>query len=202
MQKERPTALRMLSKATKQRVEKARQTGKLFDLILFAMLGALMFCSKIIMEFLPNIHLLGMLTMVYTIVFRAKALFPLYIYVILNGLYAGFNMWWVPYLYIWTILWGVTMLLPKRMPKKLACAVYPAVCCLHGIAFGTLYAPAHAVMLKFNGEQTLAWIVAGLPWDLLHGVGNLAAGLLIVPLSTRLSKLYRKAHTHVSPANL
>ena len=66
-----------------------------------------MFCSKVIMEALPNIHLLGMLTMVYTLTFRWKALIPIYIYVFLNGLYAGFNVWWVPYLYIWTVLWAV-----------------------------------------------------------------------------------------------
>ena len=91
------------------------------------MLGAVMFCSKIVMEFLPNIHLLGMLTMTYTIVFRKKALIPIYIYVMMNGLYAGFNMWWIPYLYIWTILWAITMLLPKKMPKKLKCIVYPLI---------------------------------------------------------------------------
>lgn len=181
------------NKTAKARLEKARRTGKLRDLILFAMLGTLMFCSKIIMEVLPNVHLLGTLTMVYTIVFGAKALFPIYVYVLLNGLYAGFNMWWVPYLYVWTILWGITMLLPKQMPKKIACVVYPAVCGLHGFAFGTLYAPAQALMMGLNAEQTVAWIVAGLPWDLLHGLGNLVMGLLILPLSTRLSKLYQKA---------
>ena len=53
------------------------------------------------MELLPNIHLLGMLTMVYTIVFRIKALIPIYVYVFLNGIFAGFSPWWIPYLYIW-----------------------------------------------------------------------------------------------------
>ena len=158
----------------------------------FAMLGALMFCSKLIMEVIPNIHLLGMFTMVYTLVFRKKALIPIYIYVMLNGLYAGFSMWWVPYLYIWTILWAITMLLPRRMPTKAKCVVYPAVCCLHGIAFGTLYAPAHAIMLGMNVPQMLAWIVAGLPWDLLHGVGNLFAGMLILPLSQLLQKCIKR----------
>ena len=159
------------------------------------MLGTLMFCSKIIMEVLPNVHLLGTLTMVYPIVLRKKALFPIYVYVLLNGLYAGFNMWWVPYLYIWTLLWGITMLLPRQMPKKVACVVYPAVCGLHGIAFGMLYAPAQALMMKLNWEQTLAWIATGIPWDLLHGAGNLVMGLLVLPLSTRLARLYQKAHT-------
>ena len=163
-------------------------------MVIFSMLGTVMFCSKIMMEFLPNIHLLGMLTMTYTLVFRKKALVPIYVYVMLNGLYAGFSLWWVPYLYIWIILWGITMLLPRRMPRKLKYVVYPAVCGLHGFAFGTLYAPAQALMFGFNLEQMLVWIVAGLPWDLIHGIGNLLAGILIIPMSEFLTKLMKKQH--------
>ena len=162
------------------------------EMVIFAMLGAVMFCSKIIMEVLPNIHLLGMFTMTYTIVFRKKALIPIYIYVMLNGLYAGFNMWWVPYLYLWTILWAITMLLPKRMPKKLKCIVYPLVCCLHGFAYGTLYSPAQAIMFGMNFETTVAWIISGLPWDFVHGIGNLFAGMLVLPLSGLLMKLAKR----------
>ena len=157
----------------------------------FAMLGAIMFCSKIIMELLPNIHLLGMFTMTYTVVFRSKALIPIYIYVLLNGLYSGFSMWWIPFLYIWAILWAITMLLPDRMPKKVKCIVYPMVCCLHGLAYGALYAPAQALMYGFDFNQTLAWIISGLPFDLIHGVGNLFAGALIVPLSELIRRLMR-----------
>lgn len=158
-------------------------------MVLFAMLGTVLFCSKIIMEVLPNIHLLGMLTMTYTVVFRKKALIPIYVYVVINGLYAGFAMWWLPYLYIWTILWAITMLLPKRMPRKVKVVVYPIVCCLHGMAFGMLYAPVQAVMYGMNFESMVAWIIAGLPWDLLHGLGNLFAGMFIVPLSELLERL-------------
>ena len=162
------------------------------EMVLFSVFGTLMFCSKIIMEILPNIHLLGMFTMTFTVVYRKKALIPIYVYVVLNGLYAGFSMWWMPYLYIWTILWAATMLLPKRMPKKLKRIVYPSLCFMHGLAFGTLYAPAQALMFHFIFKQTLAWIIAGLPWDLLHGVGNLCAGMLIVPFSELLTKLNKK----------
>ena len=160
-------------------------------MVIFAMLGTLMFCSKIILEVLPNIHLLGMLTIVYTVVYRKKALIPIYIYVFMNGLFAGFNMWWIPYLYIWTLLWGAAMLLPKHMPKGIAAVVYPLLCALHGILFGVLYAPAQAIMFGLNFEQMLAWIAAGLPFDILHCGGNLAAGLLILPLSELLRRLDR-----------
>ncbi len=161
------------------------------EICLFGILSALMFISKIVMEALPNIHLLGMLTITYTIVFRKKALIPIYVYVLLNGLYAGFNAWWVPYLYIWTILWGIVMLLPKNMPKAVACVVYPIICALHGLFFGALYAPVQALMFNFTFEQTLTWIAAGFTFDIIHMIGNFAVGLLILPVSEALKKLVK-----------
>ncbi len=164
---------------------------------IFSMLGAFMFCSKIIMEALPNIHLLGMLTMVYTIAFRVKALIPIYIYVMLNGLFSGFSMWWIPYLYIFTVLWAVTMLLPRKMPKAVQYAAYPLICALHGFAFGALYAPVQALMFGMNFEQTVAWIISGFSFDLIHGVANLFVGMLIVPLSELLKKLSRNRQSYI-----
>ena len=34
----------------------------------------------------------------------------------------------------------------------------------------------------------IAWIVAGLPWDFVHGVSNFFCGLLICPLIALLRK--------------
>ena len=161
------------------------------EMTVFSMLGAIMFLSKLLMEALPNIHLLGVLTMAYTLAYRGKALFPLYLNVLLVGIYGGFNLWWLPYVYIWTILWGVTMLLPKKMSRGAAAIVYPAVCALHGLCYGTLYAPAQALMFGLDFRQTLAWIAAGLPWDVLHGAGNLLLGFIILPLSELLRRLSR-----------
>ena len=168
------------------------RSKRIAEMVIFAMLGTLMFATKVIMEVLPNIHLLGMLTMVYTIVFRYKALIPLYIYVLLNGLISVFSIWWIPYLYIWTILWAITMLLPRKMPKKIACFVYPVLCMLHGLAFGILYAPAQAILFGMDFKQTIAWIMTGVPFDIMHGIGNLAAGVLVLPLSEVLKKLTKK----------
>ena len=164
------------------------------ETVLFAMLGSLMFVSKLVMEFLPNVHLLGTLTVLYTVVFRAKALIPIYVYVLLNGLYAGFSMWWIPYTYIWAILWGVAMLLPRRMPDRVAAIVYPVVSSLHGFLFGTLYAPLQALMFGLDFRGMIAWIVAGLPFDLIHGASNFAVGLLILPLSRVLHRLAGKEY--------
>lgn len=159
------------------------------ELVVFAMLGSIMYASKVIMEFMPNVHLLGMFTMTYTLVYRRKALYPIYTYILLNGVFSGFAMWWIPYLYIWTILWGVTMLLPTNMSKRVQPVVYMVVCALHGFLFGTLYAPAQALLFGLNFSGMIAWIIAGLPWDMVHGVSNFFCGILIVPFVALLRRI-------------
>ena len=158
------------------------------EIAVFGMLGAMMFASKKLMEFLPNIHLLGVFIIAFTVVYRLKALYPIYTYVILDGIFAGFNIWWVPYLYIWTLLWGAVMLLPKKLPKKAKSFVYIGLCGLHGFLYGVLYAPAQAIFFKLSFQATLTWIAAGLPFDIVHGISNLVCGLLICPLIALLRK--------------
>lgn len=158
-------------------------------MIIFAMLAALMFASKVAFEALPNIHPIAMFIMVFTVVYRVRALIPLYLFILLSGLYYGFSLWWIPYLYIWAVLWAATMLLPVNMPTKAAVIVYPLVCALFGLAYGTLYAPAQAIMFGYDFSTTIKWIIAGLPYDALHGLGNLGMGLLVYPLSKTLMRL-------------
>ena len=148
----------------------------------FAMLGALMYASKMIMEVAPNVHLLGAFTIAFTVVYRKKALYPIYTYVLLNGIFCGFATWWIPYLYLWAVLWGATMLLPKRIPEKLRPLVYMLLCAAHGFLFGTLYAPAQALLYGLSFQKMVAWIISGLPWDFVHGVSNFFCGILIVPI--------------------
>lgn len=159
------------------------------EIAIFGMLGALMYASKVIMSVAPNIHLLGVFTIAFTIVYRRRALYPIYTYVLINGIFAGFAAWWIPYLYLWTILWGVTMLLPQKMDRGKSCLVYMSLNACHGFLFGTLYAPAQALMFGLNFKGMVAWIIAGLPWDFVHGVSNFVCGLLIVPIASLLQKL-------------
>ena len=164
------------------------------DIAVFGMLGAMMYLSKLVMEWLPNVHLIGVFIIASTVVYRAKALYPLYIFVLLCGLFGGFSLWWIPYLYVWTALWGVTMLLPKTIGAKWRPLVYMCLCAAHGFCFGILYAPAQALLFGFDFEQTVAWVIAGLPFDLTHGIGNFVAGILIVPLIALLKRIERTSH--------
>ena len=162
--------------------QKRRKSLSIKEIAIFAVLGAIMYISKIMLEFLPNVHLIGVFIVAITVVYRTKALYPIYVFVFLTGLLNGFSTWWIPYLYIWAVLWGMTMLLPKSMPKKIAPIVYMVVCYLHGFLYGTIYAPAQALLFGLSFKGMIAWIGAGLYFDLIHGISNFCCGLLIVPI--------------------
>ncbi|MBQ4274123.1 MAG: hypothetical protein IJB94_04040 [Clostridia bacterium] len=163
------------------------------EIAIFAMLGAIMFVSKVVMEGIPNVHLLGTFVVAFTLTYRVKALFPIYGYVFVNGLWEGFSPFgWLPEVYLWLILWGATMLLPQNMPKRIAPVVYMTVSALHGLLFGVFYAPVYAIFAGMGWNRVWLWIVAGLPYDILHAIGNFVLGILILPIATLLRKLDKK----------
>lgn len=155
------------------------------------MLGALMYCSKLLMEWAPNIHFLAMFLITFTVVYRKKALIPLYVFVFLLGLSNGFGIWWIPYLYIWLPLFFAVLALPRRMPNRVAVPVYMLLGAAHGILFGALYAPAQALFFGLDLKATVAWVIAGLPFDITHAIGNFASCTLTLPLIRLLRRLER-----------
>lgn len=171
----------------------ARPRLALRQLIVFTMLGTILYISKQVLELLPNVELVSTLVMTYTLVYRRRALIPIALFVLMEGILWGFAAWWVPYLYLWPVLWAVTLLLPKRLPGWLRIPFYAGVCALFGLAYGSLYAPWQVIaFLGGDWSKAPAWILAGLPWDVVHAVGNLALGTLIVPLTDLLLGLERE----------
>jgi energy-coupling factor transport system substrate-specific component len=84
------------------------------------------------------------------------------------------------------------MLLPKNMPKRIAPIVFMLISGLHGLLFGVFYAPVYAIFTGMGWDRVWMWVMAGLPFDLLHGIGNFALGILIIPIVTLLRKLDKK----------
>ena len=167
--------------------------AKLIRLVLFAMYGAVMFVTKLVMEPFYNIHPLTMFIMTFTVVYGPRALIPTYVYVFLNGLFSGFGLWWYPYLYVWAIQCLVTLFVPKRIPDRAAAIVYPLLGAVFGITFGALYSPVQALMFHFSFETTVKWVITGLPADALHALGNFFICMLVLPLSKLLKKLHESS---------
>ncbi len=164
-------------------------TKNLRDLIVFALLGVIVFVSDILMDFAPNVHFIAGLLVSYTVVYKRRALIPLYVYVLLLGLFNGFGIWWIGHLYIWLPLVFIAMLIPKKLEGKKAVIAYMTLCGAHGLLFGVMYTPVYAFMMKLSFKGALSSIVIGLPYDIIHCIGNVASGAIVVPLSQILKKL-------------
>ena len=154
---------------------------------LFGMLGALTFGAKVAMSALPNIEPVSLFVMLFAVVFGWKALYPIYLYVLLEVLLYGINLWNINYLYVWSILFlGARMMKENQSP--LAWALLAGS---FGLLFGALCAPVYV----FSGGVGFAvsWWVSGIPFDLLHCAGNFVMALvLFLPLKKLLERLYQK----------
>lgn len=160
------------------------------ELAIFATLGAMMFVSRAAMSQIPNIHPLALFIGASTVVYRSKALFAVYVFVFLDLLYQGVSPFWVPKLYLYLPLWGMFMLVSKiNMSPEVKVPVYAVVAGLNGLMFGALWTPWQAVMFGLNFDGMVTWWLAGVRFDIVHAVGNFAAGLLIVPFAATLQRL-------------
>ena len=157
------------------------------EVALFGMLGALTFGAKFIMAFLPNIEPVSLFVIVFVVVFGLKALFPMGVYVALEILVYGIQLWNINYLYVWAVL----ALVAYAMRRTKEPLIWAAVSGLFGLLFGALCAPVYL----FTGGVHFAfsWWLSGLGFDLLHCVGNfILAALLFTPLQKLLDGLYRR----------
>ena len=143
------------------------------ELVLFALLGAVMFAGKMAMAGRPNIEPVSLLVILYTLTFGRKALWCIYLYVGLECVVWGLNTWSISYLYVWLVLYFVTRLL-RGMDYPLGWAVVSGS---FGLFFGLLCTP---VQLCIGGwAYALSWWISGIPFDLSHCGGNFAMALLL-----------------------
>lgn len=168
-------------------MDKKRSKLTLFEVALFGILGGLTFAAKFVMAGLPNIEPSSLMVMLFAVVFGWKGLFPTYVYVALEILINGISVWNIPYLYIWLLLFAAARMM-RKTEQRLAWAILSGV---FGLLFGVLCLPSHWAMSGFAGG--LAWWISGIPYDVLHCVGNFVIALLLFkPLRELLTKLYNQ----------
>lgn len=157
------------------------------EICLFGILASLTFAAKYVMSWMPNIEPVSLMVMLFGVIFGLKALFPVYVYVVLEILFYGLGTWNVNYLYIWAILLLLAIAL-RDMRGSLGWAVLSGA---FGLMFGALCMPVDILIGGF-GYAASKW-VSGIPFDLAHCAGNFViAALLFKPMRTLLEKLYSK----------
>ena len=154
------------------------------ELVLYGLLGGLMTASQVAMAALPNIHIVGVLVLLCAQIFGLRALYPVYIFVTLEILIFGMGLWAINYLYVWAILVLIGVVLKKIHAGRLGWAVAAGV---FGMLFGALCAIPHFFIGGWS--MAFAYWISGIPYDLIHGVANLALTLILLP---PLSKVARR----------
>lgn len=160
---------------------------KIRDILIIGMMSAILIAVQVMLGFIPNVELVTVLIIAYTLIFGYKTLFIIYVFAILEGFIYGFGIWSISYLYVWTILFFVVTLL-KRYHSPLTWA---AVSGFYGLSFGAL--TAITTLVISGPASALAYWIAGIPFDLVHGMSNfITAFILIKPLYRILDKLYHR----------
>lgn len=177
-----------MAAATPGSIRSVEMNGKIGirQLTLFAMLGAMMFAGKLVMAAIPNVEPVSLLVMLLAVCFGWSGLYAVAVYVLLEILVFGFQLWSISYLYVWLLLFVAAYIL-RRMKHPLEWALLSAA---FGIGFGAFCAIPYWIVGGW--AAAVSWWVAGIPWDLVHGVGNFVIALLLfVPLRKVLMGLAR-----------
>ncbi len=162
-------------------------SGKTYRLVIMAALSAILLIGQLGMAFLPNIEVVSTLIILYTLSYK-KLVFPiLYTFVLLEGVVFGFGIWWVSYLYIWSIL-ALIVLALRKMDSALLWAVVSGA---FGLSFGVLCAIPY--LISGGLYAAFSYWSAGIPYDILHCAGNFVLTLALYrPLSHLLKRLRRE----------
>ena len=83
-----------------------------------ALLSAILYVSKVVLEFLPNIELVSLLVILYSLVFGWEAMLIVTVFNLFELIQWGFGTWWFSYLYVWPLLCVITMLLKKLIKEE------------------------------------------------------------------------------------
>lgn len=148
-------------------------------------MSSILFTLQIARRFLPNIEPISILIVLYTIIFKRRTIYIIYVFVLLEGLFYGFGLWWINYLYVWLVLYLIAHLFYKiRSPFYWA-----LINGGYGLSFGALC----SIPYLFMGGLPAAfgyWI-SGLQFDVVHGIANFVLALfLFKPLFIILDNIY------------
>ncbi len=170
-------------KSSLQSATNARIT--LREVLFFGLFGAILVVAQVALAFLPNIELVSFFIIIFTLILGKKVFFPIYVFVTVEGLIFGFGLWWISYLYIWTIL-AIAVLLFRKNEQPLIWAIIAGV-------FGLLFGALTSIPYLFIGGvgAAVSYWVNGIIFDLLHCGGNvIVTALLFRPMYKIMKRLY------------
>jgi energy-coupling factor transport system substrate-specific component len=157
------------------------------NIALIGMMSAILMTFQVALNFLPNIELVSLLIILYTLIFGKKTIYIIYVFVFLEGFIYGFGIWWFNYLYVWTVLF-VIVLLFRRIRSPF---IWSVISGIYGLCFGALCSIPYYFTSGISAG--FAYWIAGIPFDLTHGFSNFVVCLtLFYPLHFILKKVLKQ----------
>lgn len=164
------------------------------DIALIGVMTAVIEVSKLALSFLPNVELVTFWIIMFTLFFGPKVLYSILVFILIEISIYGLHIWVIMYLYIWPLLALITYLLRKQKSVW----VYAIMSGFFGLCFGAVCAIPYlfigAVDGGFTGGIIMAfnWWIAGIPFDILHGIANFVIMLVLyTPVRALLTKVKR-----------
>lgn len=151
------------------------------DICLIGIMVAVIEVCKAAMTFLPNIELTTFWLILFTLYFGKKVAFVVPVFILIEGCIYGFGSWWIMYLYTWPLLVLVVWIC-RRQESVWFWSVLSAV---FGLLFGLFCAIPYFVLGTWDGGirgglyAGFTWWVAGIPWDIVHGISNFVLMLVL-----------------------
>ncbi len=156
-----------------------------------ALLSAILYVSKLALDFLPNIELVSLLTILYTLVFGKEALLIVTVFNLFQIIQWGIGSWTISYLYTWPLLCLLTLLLKKLIKEEFI--IWSIVSGIFGLLFGSLFA---LVYIPVDPAYALSYWIMGLPWDVWHAAWNFVLMLALgKPLYKVLNRMKNTVQT-------
>ena len=136
---------------------------------------ALLEIAKIALAIIPNVELVSLLLIIFTLAIGHRAYLVTVGYAVIECLLWGMGTWVIMYLYVWPVLVAIILLL-KRFDIDSILA-YSVASGAFGLLFGAFSALTYVVIGGWS--MGLSWWISGIPFDLIHGVSNFAICLVL-----------------------
>ncbi|HKM35394.1 MAG TPA: hypothetical protein VJY54_11710 [Lachnospiraceae bacterium] len=163
------------------------------DIALIGMMTAILEVSKVILSFLPNVELVTFWIIMFTLFFGPKVIYSIIAFILIEISVYGIHTWVIMYFYTWPTLALIVCLCRKNRSIWL----YSILSGIYGLLFGFFCAIPYLFIGAVDGGirsgliMAFNWWVAGIPFDLVHGVANF---MLMFVLYTPVRALLDRAH--------
>lgn len=151
-----------------------------------------MFLGQYIFQFIPNIEVVSLFIIIFSLIYRYKTLYSITLFIMLMGIFYGFGLWILGYLIIWPLLCVMTIILSKYLKENYF------ILSLFSATFAFLFGAFYAIPYIFVGGASLAFVywISGIVFDIIHMIGNffimLFVGKTLYNIIVKINMLYLK----------